>query len=156
MATSTNHEQSQTAVVAGGNQTTTAQTAQNITGLSLAIAANETWVYIVHMKVGTSSAAGTQYAVNFPSGATVTADWFGTTSAATAFTNEQTTAAATLTATSFNTANLAAVAVGAFIDGRITVINGANAGTVQIQHAKTTSGTATVYAGASMIGFKNS
>lgn len=154
MAANTGHLATATAVVTS-NQTTTGQSAANITGLALTIGANETWTYVVHMKIGSSSVTGTQYAVNFPSGATVTADWVANvlTNAASAY--EQTTAAATLTATSFNTLSATTAAVGAFCDAIITVINGATPGTVQIQHAKTTSGTATCYAGATLVGTQN-
>lgn len=135
------------AVVSGSNVTTTSQSAASVTGLSFAIAANEVWIVKVHMKVGSSSAAGIQVAVSFPASATVTADWFGTTLTNGTNAYEQTTASGTLTTTSFDTLGATTAAVGAFVDGRITVINSTNAGTVQIQFAKTTSGTATVYAG---------
>lgn len=154
MAASSGHLATATAVITS-NQTTTGQTAANITGLSMSIGANETWVYVVHLKVGSSSVTGTQYAVNFPSGATVTADWCGTVLTNPASAYEQTTAATTLTTTSFDTLSATTAAVGAFVDATIVVINGATPGTVQIQHAKTTSGTATAYAGGTMVGYQN-
>ena len=133
--------------VSGSNVTTTGQTAASVTGLSFAIAANEVWVCRVHMKVGSSSATGLQVAVSFPAAATVTADWLGNTLTNPAMAWEQTTASGTLTTTSFDTLAATTAGIGAFVNGEITVANGANAGTVQIQFAKTTSGTATVYIG---------
>ena len=136
--------------VSGSNVTTTGQSAASVTGLAFSIAANEKWVARVHMKVGSSSVAGMSVAVSFPAGATVTADWFGVTLTNPATAWEQTTASGTLTTTSFDTLSATTAAVGAFVNGEITVANGATPGTVQVQFAKTTSGTATVYVGSFM------
>lgn len=71
----------------------------------------------------------------------------GTTSANTAQAEEQMATSGTLGSTAWNTANLTTAAMGAFIHMHGRVINGATPGAVQLQHAKVTSGTATVYAG---------
>jgi hypothetical protein len=129
--------------------TTVNTTATDITGLNFVIGPNEVWHFEVYANIGTSSAAGTQYAINFPTGATLWSVAEGTSTANGLHIQIEITAAATLTTSSFNTtAALTTAALGAFLNIRGTIANGATAGVVQFQHAKTTSGTATVYAGA--------
>jgi hypothetical protein len=126
--------------------TTTNLTATDVTGQAFTVAANETWVWTAWWKVGSSTAAGCKYAVNFPAAATVVCQVWGNLASTTAFTSDTITAAATL-GVAFNTGGLTTAAQGAFMMFRGSIINGANAGTVQMQQAKVTAGTASVYAG---------
>lgn len=135
-----------------GDLTTTSTSAADATGLSFPIGANEVWSFECYMKVGSSSTAGTKYAVNVPSGATLAVQVEGQTTGNGVFAQEQLTAAATLTSTAFNTTGaFTTAAVGAFVAVRGVVANGSTPGTVQVQHAKVTSGTATIYANAYLI-----
>lgn len=132
--------------VSGSNFTTTNTTATDITGMSWAIGANETWEFTADLKVGSSSAAGIKIAVNTPASPTsLSAYVYGQVASNTAFAEEEITGDATLTTTAFNTGGLTTAAVGAFIHIRGIVVNGSNAGNVFIDIGKVTSGTATVY-----------
>jgi hypothetical protein len=124
------------------DQTTTLLTAQNITGLSFAVSSGEVWSFECYIRNNKSAlTAGIKYAVNAPAASTLEAQLQGTTSATTAVQNERLSALATLSANAYNTV---ANAEGfASIVG--VVVAGAN-GTVQIQHASVTSGTATARA----------
>lgn len=139
-------------VALAADVTTTNTTATDVSSatagsLSFTIGPYEVWDLEVHLKIGSSSTAGTKYAVNFPSGCTVAADVKATTTGNAAFAYERMSVATTLTTTAFNTTGaITTAAVGAFADIRGIVRNGATAGTVVIQHAKVTSGTSTVYA----------
>jgi hypothetical protein len=124
------------------DQTTTLLTAQNITGLSFSVLSGEVWSFECYIRNNKSAlTAGIKYAVNAPATSTLEAQLQGTTSATTAVQNERLSALATLSANAYNTV---ANAEGfASIVG--VVVAGAN-GTVQIQHASVTSGTATARA----------
>jgi len=129
-----------------GNVTTTSLTAANITGLSFPIAVNETVRFEANLNNGNSGTTGNKFAVNFPSGATLNCHTEGSTSGPTAMTQSKITAAATLTTEIYHT--LASQVGRATIIG--TVKNGSTAGTVQLQFAAVTSGTATINAGSSL------
>jgi hypothetical protein len=129
--------------------TTTSTTAADITGnnLSFSIGANEVWSFEAHLKVGSSSSAGTKHAIAFPAGATVVCDFYGTTTNNGVFAQERASVSGTLTTTAWNTTSFfTTTAVGAFVQARGLVIAGTTPGVVKLQHAKVTSGTATVYA----------
>lgn len=130
--------------------TTTNTTATDATGFGFSIAANEVWSFEIYCKIGSSSAAGTKYAINMPSGATIMAQVFGSLASATAFDVDTITAATTLGRV-FNTGALTTAAEGAFVKIQGVVANGATPGTVQFQHGKVTSGTSTIYANSYMI-----
>lgn len=134
--------------VSGSNFTTTNTTATDITGLSFAVGASETWEFTADIKVGSSSNAGIKIAVNTPASPTsLNAYVHGQVASNTALAEEEVSADATLTTTAFNTGSITTAAVGAFIHVRGFVVNGSNAGNVFIDIAKVTSGTATVYIG---------
>jgi hypothetical protein len=124
------------------DQTTTLLTAQNVTGLSFAVNSGEVWSFECYIRNNKSAlTAGIKYAINAPAASTLEAQLQGTTSATTAVQNERLSALATLSANAYNTqANAEGFAS---IVG--VVVAGAN-GTVQIQHASVTSGTATARA----------
>jgi hypothetical protein len=127
------------ALVTGSNFTTTGQSLTNVTGLSLALIANATYLFEASLSVASSAVTGNQYGVQFSqSGASVEAQIYGILAAASvqcARINALNTATAT-----FDTAG----ADGAIlIKGIMTV--GANAGNLTIQTLKVTNGTATVY-----------
>lgn len=126
---------------------TTTNTTATATSISIAVPSYGRYHFEAHLKVGSSTAAGCKYAVDVPASATFYAMVQGTTSAATAFTEELITGDGTLTTTAFNTAGLTTAAVGAFIHIHGIVTMGGTAGNIVIQHAKVTSGTSTVYTG---------
>lgn len=130
--------------------TTTSTSAVDVTGLSVALPSYGRYHFEAHLKVGSSSAAGTDYAIAVPAGATFTAYVFGTNSSAGAFFQEQVTASGTLTTAHFNIAALTTAAQGAFVHIYGIITMGGTAGNLKVQHAKVTSGTSTVYAGSFM------
>ena len=123
------------------DRTTTSLTAVNATDMVFAIPASETWTFEFNLRVGSSSTAGIKLAITVPSGATFMATGLGNAASATAFTSEILSASGTLGVTYqlVNGQNGVVRITG-------TVVNGANAGNVQLQFAKVTSGTATVAA----------
>ncbi len=133
-----------------GDLTTTNTTATDVTGFGFNIAANEVWSFEIYCKIGSSSAAGTKYAINIPSGATIMAQVWGSLGSTTAYTQDTISAATTL-GVAFNTAGLTTAAQGANLTIRGVVANGSTPGTVQFQHAKGTSGTSTIYANSYMV-----
>lgn len=139
-----------------GDVTTTNTSATAIAGLSFSIAANEVWVFDAYLNIGTSSNAGTKYAVDIPTSATMLVMCYGTTTAGTAFTTDELSTDATLGAQAWNTTAAITTAANpdAFIHLHGTVRNGANAGTVQLMQAKVTSGTSSVYANSYLQAFK--
>jgi hypothetical protein len=121
---------------------TTVLTATNITGLSFAVNNGEVWSFECYIRNNKSAlTAGIKYALNAPAASALEGQIEGTTSATTAVQNERISALATLTTAAFNTV---ANAEG-FVRIVGVVVAGAN-GTVQIQHASVTSGTATARA----------
>jgi hypothetical protein len=118
-------------------------TVQNITGLSFSIAAGEVWSFECYIRNNKSAlTAGIKYAVSVPAASSLDLWLSGTTSATTAMQNERISATATLSANAYNTV---ANAEG-FVNISGVVVAGATPGTVQIQHASVTSGTATARA----------
>lgn len=124
------------------DRTTTSTTAVNVLPLSFSADVNEEWIFSFRLRVGSSSAAGIKVALTFPAGATLRATVKGNSGAVTTISSEQITASGTLgqvwCAAAINNGWLE-------IDG--VIVNGATAGTVQLQAAKVTSGTATVFQG---------
>lgn len=131
--------------VVASDVTTTNLTATDITGMTFAIGASETWSFEFHAKIGSSSAAGTKYAVDIPASATIMGQVWGSLGSTTAYTQDTVSADTTL-GVAFNTAGLTTAAQGANLHIYGVVVNSTNAGNVTIQHAKVTSGTSTVYA----------
>jgi hypothetical protein len=125
--------------VTGSNATTTGTTLTNITGLSVALAANTVYEFYASLSVASSSTAGTKYGVNFSTaGATVEATYIGASSATS-------TVAGRISALNTATGVLMAVAADGAIHISGVITTGANAGNLTIQHLKVTSGTSTVY-----------
>ena len=123
--------------------TTTSLTAADITGFTVAVAANEVVQFEVYLNNGNTGTTGNKFAVNFPSGGTLVCHVDGSTSGPTARTQSKITAAATLTTEIYH---LLASQVGrATIRG--TFKNGATPGNLVIQYAAVTSGTVTINAG---------
>jgi hypothetical protein len=125
----------------------------DVTGLSFAIGASEVWAFEVNCRIGSSSAPGAAYGFTVPTGATIEAICFGTAGTATAFLTDRISAGATAGAT-FNTAGITTAAACAILRITGVVANGVNAGTVQFQQKKVTSGTATVYANSTLTAWR--
>lgn len=128
--------------VSGSNVTTTGQSLVDITGLSVALAANSVYDFEAVLSVGTSAVTtGTRYGVQFSAaGASVECTLHGTRVANTT-TSERITALNTATATAY----LAATSIQGAVLIRGILTTGSNAGNLTIQHLKVTSGTSTVY-----------
>jgi hypothetical protein len=130
------------AMPSSSTQTTTADTPQNITGLSFPIAANAVYNFTAELQLGCNNTGGVKLAIDFPSGATIRAMAEGSSSGITAQTSAVITAAATLSGVAFNTVN--SQGGRAKISG--TIRNGSNSGNFQLQFAAGVSGqTATVH-----------
>lgn len=130
--------------VTGSNVTTTGQSLVDITGLSVALAANTTYEVEVCLSANTSADInGVQYALQYSAaGATVEA-WITASFSTTTVRQDRLSA--------FNTASGNRYLQTSAQDGSVlikgTVTTGANAGTLSAQHLKATSGTSTVRIG---------
>lgn len=114
---------------------TSSTTLQNDDHLAFSIAANEEWMATFNLEAGALlTTTGIKLAITFPTGATVITSWFFVDDTAGARYNSATVAGSTLDF-------IAAIFLGnnAGFTGRIWVLNGANAGTVQLQFAQSTS-----------------
>lgn len=131
-----------TMFITGGDQTTTANTAQNITELvTESLPANTRWRFRGFISPGCNNTGGVKFAVVIPTAATVQLGLIGRDSSATTTINAAISASATLSP-AFNSVNAANGRL--WIEGEVAI--GANAGTVQFQFAAGTSGqTATIY-----------
>lgn len=118
-----------------GNQTTTSDTAQDITGLSVTLLANTRYKIHGFIRFGVNNTGGTKFAATIPSGSLDIA-LFGVGSTTTSFTRSLLTSSGTLSAITFLNTNSTNGWV--FVDGEVSV--GVTGGTFQFQFA---SGTAT-------------
>lgn len=132
-------------VVTGSNATTTGQALVDVTGMSVALAANHTYEFEAVMSVASSAVTGNKYGVQYSvAGGGVEATIMGNKAIPSAGTwqSERITALNTATTLPY---------IAAAVDGNINihgrVTTGANAGNLTIQHLKVTSGTSTVYIG---------
>lgn len=126
---------------------TTTNTTSTATSLSIALPSYGRYNFEAHLKVGSSSAAGTKYAIDVPTSATFHAFVRGQVASNTAFAEEYISADDTLTTTAWNTGALTTAAAGAFIHIVGVITMGGTAGNIVVKHAKVTSGTSTVYTG---------
>jgi hypothetical protein len=134
--------------ILAGNQTTTSNVAAAIPGLSIYMAANETWEIKVVIKAGCSSTGGNKYAVDIPTSATISGTILGNVATNAAMASNWVSADATLCTTAFNTEPRTTAEAGAFVWMDVVVVNGANAGNAIIMYASGTNGqTTTAYAG---------
>jgi hypothetical protein len=130
--------------VTGADATTSSTTLVDVTGLSVALSANTTYEFEAVLVTTTSADTnGTRYGINFSAaGATVAAGLVGSKSAATA---------AGDSITALNTGSSQAYLTTTSESGtamiRGTIVVGANAGNLTVQHLKITSGTSTVRIG---------
>lgn len=126
-------------------------TLSNTTGLSFAIAANETWLIEVAMTYTSAATGGIKVGASLPTGATgrlsITEESTSATTAPQAVTTTSITTGASPT--------FLATSTGGVLSAFYTIVNGSTAGTVQIQHAETSAaGTTTVLANSYMIATK--
>jgi hypothetical protein len=117
------------------DRTTTLATASNVTDMAFYADVNEQWAFEFNLLAGCNGAGGTKYAITFPTGATLAATAIGPSGANTTITSERMTVSGTLTTAVFVVSNASGYV-------RIVgmIVNGATAGSVQLQFA---SGTAT-------------
>jgi hypothetical protein len=129
------------------DRTTTLNSASNVTDMSFAIGASETWSVEFFISNGCSGTGGVKWALTTPAGATFRAVADGMSTAITGRTSAIMTVSGTLTV-AFNAVALATGFT------RITgvVVNGGSAGTVQLQFASGTAAqTSTVFANSYLI-----
>lgn len=142
---------------AAADQPLTTQTVlQNATGLSFAINPNEEWIVQFDLDVGALlSTTGLKIAANAPALATLDFDTSLSDIAVTAGNILSGTTTSIATAVTLAAAQLVGI-TNASCACQLWILNGANAGTVQLQFAQaTSSGTAlTIKKGSSMFGFR--
>ncbi len=127
--------------VGGAAQTTTLDTGVDITNMSFAIGASETWTFEAHLQIGCNNTGGVKFAVVVPTAATFRAHMLGMSSGVTGVTVSLVATSGTLSA-AFNTVNSQSGWVRIFF----TVINSTTPGDVKLQFASTTAGqTSTVH-----------
>lgn len=127
--------------------TTTAIAATNVTGLSFAVVAGETWVVECRLTAQCSGTGGSAFAVTAPAGSTIEGWVQSSTSAITTLSYQRLTAINTLTATALHTVATTPGPDRIFF----TIVAGAT-GTVALQAASKTAGqTTTVFASASLV-----
>lgn len=128
------------------NVTNATTSLADVTGLGFAVAANEVWKFHISLSTSSPDANGIKVGFTFPAAATFLGRCLGTTTGVTAFSVDSITASATA-GLAFNTVNAATGVIE--IDG--VYVGGANAGTVQLQFLKATSGTGTILANSAII-----
>lgn len=129
------------------DRTTTSSTQGDVTDMSFAIGASETWAVEWFLSTQCSSTGGIRFAITVPSGATFRGVAEGTAASVTARTTSTLVTSGTAPAINFNNANFNGSV-------RITavIVNSTTEGTVQLQFASTTAGqTSTVYANSSQV-----
>jgi hypothetical protein len=125
------------------DQTTSSLTAVDIPNFSFPLNVNgEKWEFEFTLIIGSSTAAGLRVALTVPIGANFRAWAVGSGAAKSTLLVDLMTASGVLGAT-FNTF----IATGNYMSIRGGVVNGTFSGTMQLQAAKVTSGTATLSAG---------
>jgi len=139
-ATGTNND---TFAYITSSQGVTGQTYTAIPGLSIALAANSTYLVEWHLVNTSSTTTGINYGASWPSGSTVQLNGRANTGAATTISIFSFTTSAALGVGAFN----ASTSVTGTADGYGMIITGANAGNWQLGAAKVTSGTATFLSG---------
>jgi len=129
------------------DRTTTVVTAANVTDMSFAIAASETWSVEWNLQNGCSGIGGVKWAITVPAGATFRGVADGMSTGITARTSAVMTVSGTLTI-AFN----AVASTAGFTRITAVIANGVTAGTVALQFASTTAAqTSTVYANSSQV-----
>lgn len=123
-----------TTVRPSGDITTTANTAQNITGMSFAVEANSTYFIRGYIRIGCNNTGGVKFALTVPAASSLSVNFQGSTTNNTTFGTFNAIASGTLTASPFCTENQ--TNRGVVVNG--TIVTGANAGTVQFQFASNT------------------
>ncbi len=124
----------------------TGSTTRQNTNLSFPIAAGEVWTCEVDGALSSSGGTGGRLSIAVPAGATGWITVFGATSGSTAYVQDYGTTFNALIAVTLSNA----AAANRMFRLAFVVVNGANAGTVQIQVATVTSGTITLAAGAKL------
>lgn len=123
----------------------------NVTDLAISIGASETWSFEASLCAGCNNTGGSQFSVTVPAGATLRVKIEGNTNAATAWTGAAITASDAAGPTLLNVN-----AQGRFVDLRGVVVNGVNAGAIQVRFKSVTNGqTTTVNANSYITGRKH-
>ncbi len=128
--------------VSGNDFTTSLSTAVDATNLSFGVGANTTWSFRLRLFGGCSTTFGIRTALSFPTGCVVKAGSLGVRAGSTGVQWENVWAnTGTLTSAGTPLWTLASTAQTALIEGLI--VNGANAGVVQVQAASAVTGDTT-------------
>lgn len=121
------------------DRTTTSTSLGNVTDLAVSVAASETWTCEVFITGGCNNTGGSQFAIDVPASAgSLRATWQGNTNAVTALTGGTVTTDDGVSPTFF-TVNLA----GQQARAAVTLVNGANAGSIQVRFKSVTNGQTT-------------
>jgi hypothetical protein len=133
------------------DRTTTATGMANVTDLAVAIGANETWSFEASLCAGCNNTGGSQFSVAIPVGAAMRVKAEGNTNTATGWTAGVLTTSDAASPTMLNVS-----AQGRSVDLRGVVVNGANAGSIQVRFKSVTNGqTTTVNANSYITGRKH-
>ena len=128
-------------------RTTTATGMANVTDLAVALLASQAYTFDVYLFGGCNNTGGSQFSVTVPAGATLKMQATGNTNAATAYTTGAV-AASDGASPTFYTLN----AQGRTVELHGVVVNGANAGNIQVRFKSVTNGqTTTVDANSYMV-----
>lgn len=123
----------ETLVVLASDQTTSSSTIGDVTGMSFAVGANQTYVVQINLFTGMDNTGGSKFAINGPTGATMRFWAFGVNTGSTTYRGESITALNTLSG-AFGALSSAALWVqitGLFVTSSTT-------GTFQLRYASTT------------------
>lgn len=128
------------------DRTTTTTAMANVTDLAIAIGAGEAWSFDAYLSAGCNNTGGSQFSVTVPAGATVRATANGNTNSATAFTNGTIAASDGASPTMLNVS-----AQNRLVEIHGVVVNGANAGSIQVRFKSVTNGQTTTVSANSFI-----
>lgn len=117
-------------------QSTTSNSASNISGADLSVTAGETWIFDITLQIGCDAAGGVKLALTFPVGASVRAIALGTSTGDLEQLSQLISSSGVLTTQAFNTLN----SQDGFVRVTGTIINPTNSGTLQVQYASDTAG----------------
>lgn len=128
------------------DRTTTVTGMANVTDLAIAIAAGEVWSFDTYLSAGCNNTGGAQFSITVPVGATVRATCSGNTNLATAFTVGTIAASDGASPTMLNVN-----AQNRLVEIHGCVVNGANAGNIQVRFKSVTNGQTTTVSANSYI-----
>ena len=128
------------------DRTTTSTALGNVTDLAIPMAAGETWSFDAYLSAGCNNTGGSQFSVSVPAGATIRATASGNTNTAVARTNGTIGASDAVSPTVLNVS-----AQNRMVEIHGCVVNGGNAGNIQVRFKSVTNGQTTTVSANSYI-----